>query len=276
MVDFSKINFTGIKKTTNLNTNNQPEIKTKPMPYDSVSFGNRAKVAQQGSDAMLDFLRKCNELLQQGQKDFVTDAMSLLQAGKINEAIAKISNLTLPNGAIETIESGTKVLAKNWDGSPIEHVFYNVEGFKNLGLIKSVDDARRIDLFNQAFGVQPKTTVGMVGWTNVKPPEGIDLSKAELTKLYEEGIEEFYAPVDKYFIEALGINPSDRALVSSVSYSGVDKALMDLGQQKGINTLTASPLRTITALSHSSRWPSLRWQEILVRPLAQSMATESL
>ena len=52
----------------------------------------------------------------------------------------------------------------------------------------------------------------MVGWTNVKPENiqgGSSLSKAELTKLYEEAIDEFYSPVDRYFTEALGINPSD-------------------------------------------------------------------
>ena len=60
-------------------------------------------------------------------------------------------------------------------------------------------------------------------------------------KKYEEAIEEFYSQVDRYFTEALGVKPSDRALVSSVSYSGVDKAIMDLGQKKGINTLTVTP-----------------------------------
>ena len=167
-----------------------------------------------------------------------------MQAGKINEAIAQLNEISPPNGVIETVENGTKIIARNWDGSPLEHIFQNVDGFQNLGLIRKVDDAGKIEIFQKAFGVSPKTTTGMVGWTNIKPENikgGSALTKAELTQKYEEAIEEFYAPIDKYFTKGIGISPSDRALVSSVSYSGVDKALMDLGQGKGINTLTVTP-----------------------------------
>lgn len=234
-------NFNFSNNAVNKNQNN---VKLAPMKADSVSFGNKAKIAEYGTDAILDAIRKCSDLLAEGKKGLVTDAISLIQAGKINEALAKLYDLAPANGAIETIEGGTKILARNWDGSPIEHVFKHVDGFVDLGLHKKVDDAKKVELFEQAFGVKPKTTIGMVGWTNVKPENiqgGSSLSKAELTKLYEEAIDEFYSPVDRYFTEALGINPSDRALVSSVSYSGVDKAIMDIGQGKKINTMTVTP-----------------------------------
>lgn len=215
-----------------------------PLKKDSVSFGNSTKIANYGTDAVLDIIRKCSELLAQGKNTLVTDAVSLMQAGKIREALSKLTSLSPANGVIQNVNEGTKIIAKNWDGSAVEHIFQNVDGYKNLGLIRNLDDAGRVEVFQKAFGKQPKTTIGMVGWTNIKPETvagGSSLSKAELTRKYEEALEEFYAPVDRYFMESIGIQPSDRALVSSVSYSGVDKAVMDLGQKKGINTLTVTP-----------------------------------
>ena len=210
---------------------------------DTVSFSGTHKVAIVGTDAILDLMRKCSELLAQGKDKLVTDAVSLLQAGKINEAISQINKNAPANGSIEVVADGTKILARNWDGSPVEHIFKNVNGYKNLGLVRQVDDAKRAELFEKAFGMQPKSTVGMVGWTNIKPENvagGTSLSKSELTRKYEEGIEEFYSPIQKYFT-SLGVKPKDTALVSSVSYSGVDKAVMDLGQKKSIGTLTVTP-----------------------------------
>lgn len=238
----NNINFTGFKN--NKTQNFAQAYRLAPMKADSVSFsGNIDKATQVGSDAILDFLRKSADLLAKGGVDLVKDATSLMAAGKINEAIALINKVAPANGAIQNIDEGVKIIARNWDGSPIEHIFRNVDGFKNLGLIKSVDDVQKAELFQKAFGAEPKTTVGMVGWTNVKPENilgGTTLSKAELTKAYEEGIDEFYSPIHKYFL-ALGVNPNDVALTSSVSYSGVDKAIMDIGQNKGINTLTITP-----------------------------------
>lgn len=239
-MNINKINFSISNKAQNVKKQN---ISLKPMQFDSVSFkGNKA--ARYGSDAILEALRKCSELISQGKSDFVVDAFSLVQAGKINEAIAKLNSMTLPNGSITTVDNGVKILAKNWDGSAVEHIFENVDGFKNLGLIKKVDDIQKAQIFDKAFSSQPKTTIGMVGWTNIKPENiqgGSSLSKAELTKKYEEAIEEFYSPIQKYFKEGIGLSQDDIALVSSVSYSGVDKAVMDLGQKNGINTLTVTP-----------------------------------
>jgi len=211
---------------------------------DTVSFsGNLNKSVQVGTDAILDLLRKSADLLKQGNGKLVTDAASLIGAGKINEAISLINKMAPENGVIQTIPEGVKIIAKKWDGTPTEHIFKNVDGFKNLGLFKSVDDVQKTQIFENAFGLRPKTTVGLVGWTNVKPENilgGTSLTKAELTKAYEEAIDEFYTPIDKY-LSALGVKQSDKALVSSVSYSGVDKAVMDMGQNKGINTLTVTP-----------------------------------
>ena len=211
----------------------------------SVSFGSIQKVVQNaGTDVVLDLLRRCSDLLKKGEVAAVESAASLISAGKVNEAIKELSEHSLPNGAITKTVNGTKVLARNWDGSPLEHIFENIPGFKNIGLVKKTDGSTAGNIFQKAFGTQPKTTVGMVGWTNVKPDTiqgGTSLTKADLTKKYEEAITEFYKPVDDYFVKGLGINPSDRALTSSVSYSGVDKAVMDLGERNGINTLTVTP-----------------------------------
>ena len=211
----------------------------------SVSFGSIQKVVQNaGTDVVLDLLRRCSDLLKKGEVAAVESAASLINAGKVNEAIKELSEHSLPNGAITKTVNGTKVLARNWDGSPLEHIFENIPGFKNIGLVKKADGSTAGNIFQKAFGTQPKTTVGMVGWTNVKPDTiqgGTSLTKADLTKKYEEAITEFYKPVDDYFVKGLGINPSDRALTSSVSYSGVDKAVMDLGERNGINTLTVTP-----------------------------------
>jgi len=225
--------------TTNNNQNTNASIRC-----DSVSFGNTQKITTVGTDAILDLTRRLSDLLTKGKDKIVTDSFGLIQAGKINEAIKMLEKLTPPNGAIETTANGTKILARNWDGTPVEHIFNQIDGFKNLGLITKLDDTSAAKVFHDAFGVQPKTTVGMVGWTNIKPDTvsgGTTLTKAELTKKYEEALSEFYSPIDKYFVKGLGINPADRALVSSVSYSGVDKAVMDLGNKNGINTLTITP-----------------------------------
>lgn len=243
---FQVTNF-GSNSNTKLNGFNRQSntsFHSVPLKSDSVSFGCKEKIVNYGSDAVLDAIRRCADLLGEGKGVVVTDAVSLIRAGKIQEALGKLYSLAPANGSIQTVENGTKIIARNWDGSPLEHVFSNVEGFKNLGLVRKLDDAGRVELMQKAFGTQPKTTVGMVGWTNIKPENvagGSSLTKGELTKKYEEAIEEFYTPVDRYYTEALGVKPSDRALVSSVSYSGVDKALMDLGQKKGINTLTVTP-----------------------------------
>ena len=233
--NFNVQNKTGIQKIN-------PFAKTE---CDTVSFKGKPEQKQQyGTDAILEAIRKCSELITQGKEKIVTEAIALMQAGKVNEAMEQINNASTANGTLQDTPEGAKITAKNWDGSPAEHIFKKVEGFQNLGLIKEVDEAKIAELFTKAFGAQPKTTIGMVGWTNIKPENvqgGCELTKAELTQKYEEAIEEFYSPIDKYFIEVLGIKPSDRALVSSVSYSGVDKALMDLGQKKGINTMTVTP-----------------------------------
>ena len=241
MLNISPVKFTSYSSKSNTVKQNS----LTPLKADSVSFGNAPKAAQQiGTDAVLDLLRRCSDLLKIGEVATVKDAASLIGAGKINEAIKALEKFSLPNGAITEIEGGTKILARNWDGSPIEHVFEHVPGFKNLVLIKKLDETSAGEIFKRAFGTQPKTTVGMVGWTNVKPENiqgGTSLTKADLTKKYEEAIEEFFKPIDDYFVKGLGIKPSDRALTSSVSYSGVDKAIMDLGQKNGINTLTVTP-----------------------------------
>ncbi len=242
---FNISNIGNHNKINNNQANNKTQIHyNKTLKADTVSFGSKAKAVQYGTDAILDAIRKCSQLLAEGKDKLVTDAVSLMQAGKINEALAQLNEIAPPNGAIETIENGTKILARNWDGSPIEHVFKHVDGFQNLGLVRKLDDTGRIEILEKAFGTAPKTTTGMVGWTNIKPENvlgGSSLTKAELTQKYEEAIREFYEPIDKYFVKGIGINPSDRALASSVSYSGVDKAIMDLGQGKGINTLTVTP-----------------------------------
>ena len=211
----------------------------------SVSFGSTQKVVQRvGTDTILDLVRKCSELLKRGEVTTVENAAALISAGKVNDALNELGKFTLPNGAITEIADGTKILAKNWDGSPIEHVFERIKGFKNIGLFKKLEESSINEIFQKAFGIKPKTTIGMVGWTNIKPDTiqgGTSLSKADLTKKYEEAITEFYKPIDEYFVKGLGIKPSDRALTSSVSYSGVDKAVMDMGQKNGINTLTVTP-----------------------------------
>ena len=227
----------------NVRSNYQQYPKYKTLKADTVSFSGREKVVAVGTDAILDVMRKCADLLAQGRKDLVTDAVSLIQAGKINEAIVEINKNAPANGVIETVAEGTKILARNWDGSPKEHLFYHVDGFQNLGLVSHVDDVQKTELLEKAFGVRPKTTVGMVGWTNVKPENivgGTTLSKGELTTKYEEGIEEFYMPIHRYFA-SIGVRPKDTALVSSVSYSGVDKAIMDIGQKNDIGTFTVTP-----------------------------------
>ena len=209
---------------------------------DTVSFSG-AKALEAGTDAMVETLRKIGDFLAQGKYKLVSDATSLIQAGKIKEAIEFLNKNAPLEGAIKVIDDGIEVLGKDWDGSPVTKIFKNVPGFKNLGLQETFTPEVRAKLLKEAFGIEPKTTVGMVGWTNVKPQNvagGTSLTKGELTQKYIEATEEFYEPVDRY-LGSIGMQPTDRALVSSVSYDGVDKAIMDIGEKNGINTLTITP-----------------------------------
>lgn len=206
---------------------------------DTVSF--QAKKQQVAVDAMKELLRSLTDLMQAGNTPVIEKAVDLMRAGEINEAIKFIAEHKFPNGSIKEMKGETRILARDWEGKPTVHVFKHVDGFKNMGLHKEVSPS---EIYQEAFGVVPKTSVGIVGWTKVKPQNiagGTNLSVGELTKSYEEAISEFYEPVDNYFVKGLGINPNDRALVSSVTYEGVDKAVMDMGKEKGINTLTVTP-----------------------------------
>lgn len=209
---------------------------------DSVSFhGGMTQAKPVALDTMKDLLRRCSELMGNPQNAHLVDnAAALISAGEINQAIDFLAKHTLPNGSIKELANETVILARNWDGSPKEHIFKHVPGFKNLGLYKEVNPA---DIYEKAFGYIPKATVGMVGWTNVKPDNvkgGTSLSKAELTNNFVESIESFFKPVYNYIL-SLGADPKDIVLVSSVSYDGVDKAIMDIGQKMEINTLTITP-----------------------------------
>lgn len=221
-------------------TNSKCSNSVQAIKYNQVSFRS-AKQKPVSLDAIKTLARGLSDII--GNPDnanLVREAGDLMSAGKINEAIAFISQHSLPNGAIKELADKTIILARNWDGTPKEHVFEHVSGFMNLGLYKDVTPA---EIFNKAFGRNPNVSVGMVGWTNVKPDHvkgGTSLSKADLTKLYVEAIEEFYKPIDDYLLN-IGINPKDRIFISSVSYDGVDKAIMDMGQKMGIDTLTVTP-----------------------------------
>jgi hypothetical protein len=128
---------------------NNPFAKTQ---CDSVSFKGKTTPKQYGTDAILDAIRKCSELITQGKEKIVTDAIALMQAGKVNEAMEQINNASTANGTLQDTPEGAKITAKNWDGSPAEHIFKKVEGFQNLGLIKEVDEAKIAELFTKAFG----------------------------------------------------------------------------------------------------------------------------
>ena len=211
-----------------------------------VSFGlsNPNQITQACSDILLELAKKLAKGLEEGKNQMVRDAMSLIQTGKVREAIATVSENIPPAGRIVDSPETTELLTFNWDGSPISHLYKKIEGFRNLGVVDKADSQTIDNLLISAFGEKPKTTVGAVGWTNIKPENvkgGTSLSKAEIGKKYEEAFSEFFAPVHRYLTEALGIKPKDIALTSSVSYSGIDKAIMDLAEAKKIPNITVTP-----------------------------------
>lgn len=206
--------------------------------------GNPEKAVQVGTDALLELAKKLSSALQEGKNKLVTDVMSLVQAGEIRKAIGKMNKNMPPEGFIKETAEQVELSTFNWDGTPISHIIKKVPGFKNLGSVDVATKETANEVLTGAFGHRPKSTVGAVGWTAIKPENvkgGTSLTKAELSKAYEDGFKEFFAPVDDYFIKGLGINPKDRALTSSVSYSGIDKAVMDLGTQNNIPTMTVTP-----------------------------------
>lgn len=240
----SKISSNFNLKSSNY-TNSDSTNRQMSYPKDSVSFkGNTEKFAQVGTDALLEMVQKLAVSLKDGQEKFVTEVMTLVQVGDLRKAIEEIGKNLPPIGFVKTTKAGAELSTLNWDGSPITHVFKEVQGFKNLGTVKDATKETADKLMMDAFGYKPVATIGPVGWTAVKPENvvgGTKLTKAELSQAYEDAFKEFFAPVDDYFVKGLGMSPKDRALVSSVSYSGIDKAVMDFSEQAKINTMTVTP-----------------------------------
>lgn len=206
--------------------------------------GNPEKAVQVGTDALLELAQKLSSALQQGKNKLVTDVMSLVQSGEIRKAIGEMNQNMPPEGFLKETSAGIELSTFNWDGTPITHIFQRVPGFKNLGIVDITNTETAEKVLLDAFGNKPKATIGAVGWTAIKPENikgGTSLTKPELSKAYEDGVKKFLTPVDDYLIKGLRISSKERALTSSVSYSGIDKAVMDIGEQNKIPTLTITP-----------------------------------
>ena len=80
---FQVTNF-GSNSNTKLNGFNRQSntsFHSVPLKSDSVSFGCKEKIVNYGSDAVLDAIRRCADLLGEGKGVVVTDAVSLIRAG---------------------------------------------------------------------------------------------------------------------------------------------------------------------------------------------------
>lgn len=220
--------------------NNQLTFRPKVVAFK----GAEQKAAEVGTDVLLELAQKLAKALKDGKDKLVTDTLSLVNSGKVREAIGEMNKNIPPEGFVKKTQAGVELSTFNWDGSPITHTFKPTKGFKYLGVVDKADDKTAETLFVKAFGQKPKVSVGAVGWTVIKPENvkgGTSLTKAELSKAYQEGFNEFYMPVDNYFTKGLGIKPKDRVLTSCVNNSGIDEAVMSLGEKNKIPTMTVVP-----------------------------------
>lgn len=224
--------------------NNLPN-KSKYSSNKILSFtGNPEKAAQVGTDALLELAKKLSSALQEGKNKLVTDVMSLVQAGEIRKAIGEMNKNMPPEGFIKETAEHVELSTFNWDGTPITHIFKKVPGFKNLGVADNATNETAENVLLNAFSHKPKATIGAVGWTVIKSENvkgGVILTKVELSKAYEDGFKEFFEPVYEYINKGLGINKKDIGFASCVNNTGIDKALMNISEEKQSPVVTVTP-----------------------------------
>ncbi len=153
----------------------------------------------------------------------------------------KILNEMIPEqaSAIKT-SKGIAIMAEGWD-KPI--VFPKDKGFKWLGWADNPQAIETDTIWTEAYGEKPPVILGAVGNSNIKPEQvtnGCSLTKKELSKMYEQAIENFYKPIIGYFKE-LGVKADDIGFAFAHSDCGVDLAARNIVENNGLKGIATTP-----------------------------------
>ena len=168
------------------------------------------------------------------------DMMIGIMNGDFRSAVEGMKKI-LPNDAsMKQTSLGTAIMAKGWS-KPI--VFPNEKSFKWLGWADDPTKITNEEVWTSAYGSKPATIAGAVGNSNIKPEQvrgGCDLSKKELSALYEKSIVEFWNPILEYLIEQ-GASPEDIGFAFAHSDCGVDKAAREIVEVNGLKGIATTP-----------------------------------
>ena len=163
-----------------------------------------------------------------------------ISEGKLEEGI-EIVKPFLPNkAAIKETSLGTAVMAEGWS-KPI--VFPKGDGFKWVGWIDKPGEVTTKELWEGAYGKLPAARMGAVGNSNIKPEQvrgGCSMTKAELSKKYEDAIQDFYRPVIGY-LKDTGASSKDIGFAFAHSDCGVDKAARAIVEEHGLKGFAVTP-----------------------------------
>ena len=167
-------------------------------------------------------------------------ALNMIEDGKLEEGLAFIKPFKPNEAAISETSLGTAVMAKGWS----KPVIFPKEGeFKFVGWADKPEEISTQDLWKGAYGYVPSARMGAVGNSNIKPEQvkgGCSMTKAELSKKYEDAIQDFYRPIVTY-LKDNGAKSEDIGFAFAHSDCGVDKAARGIVEEHGIKGFATTP-----------------------------------
>lgn len=167
-------------------------------------------------------------------------ALNMIEDGKLEEGLAFIKPFKPNEAAISETSLGTAVMAKGWS----KPVIFPKEGeFKFVGWADKPSEISTQDLWQGAYGYVPATRMGAVGNSNIKPEQvkgGCAMTKAELSKKYEDSIQDFYRPIITY-LKDNGAKSEDIGFAFAHSDCGVDKAARAIVEEHGLKGFATTP-----------------------------------
>ena len=167
-------------------------------------------------------------------------ALTMIEDGKLDEGLEIIKPFKPNEAAISQTSLGTAVMAKGWS----KPVIFPKEGdFKFVGWVDRPAEVSTQNLWESAIGYTPAARMGAVGNSNIKPEQvrgGCSMTKAELSKKYEDAVQDFYRPVINY-LKDNGAKSEDIGFAFAHSDCGVDKAARAIVEEHGLKGFGTTP-----------------------------------
>lgn len=167
-------------------------------------------------------------------------ALELLSQGNFRKAVDGLKELLPNDAAMRELPEGIAIMAKGWE-KPI--IFPQKGAFKWLGWADKPQELTTKGLWDAAYGEEPGVIFGAVGNSNIKPEQvkgGCSLTKKELSAQYEKSVQDFFAPIFKYF-KNLGVKSEDIGFAFAHSDCGVDKAARNVVEAHGLKGIATTP-----------------------------------